>query len=119
VTTRRRPVFGLIAFSFLVVAYLAAAGAAVYAYLETEDAFIQGPPWWALTFSIAAVPLGILFVLALVFGIVGAARREKPGWPAIAAMIFSLPGFGYLAFGAYLWFVVTVSCASPPGACGV
>lgn len=118
-TTRRRPVFGWIAFALILGAYLAAAAIVIYAYTETVDAFIQGPPWWTLTFSIAAIPVGILCFLGLLFGVVGAARREKPGWPAIAAMIFSLPGFGYLAFGAYVWLVVTVSCASPPGACGV
>jgi hypothetical protein len=33
-------------------------------------------------------------------------------------MIFSLPGFGYIAIATYVWFTVTASCASPPGACG-
>jgi hypothetical protein len=114
----RRPIFGWIAFAFVALAYLVAAGVAFYAYGQTEDAFIQGPPWWALTSQIAVVPVGILCFLGLVLGIIGAARREKPGWPAIAAMIFSLPGFGYVAIAAYVWFTVTASCASPPGACG-
>ena len=90
-----------------------------YAYTQTQDAFLQDAPWWALTSQLAALPVGILCFLGLVFGIIGAARREKPGWPAITAMIFSLPGFGYVAFAAFVWFTVSVSCASPPGACGV
>jgi hypothetical protein len=116
---RRRPVFGWIAFALVVVAYLAAGGIVLYAYTQTQDAFIQGPPWWALTSQLAALPLGILSFLGLVLGIVGTARREKPGWPAISAMIFSLPAFGYIAFAAYVWFTVTVACSTPPGACGV
>jgi hypothetical protein len=107
----RRPIFGWIA-------YLAVGGVAFYAYGQTADAFIQGPPWWALTSQLAVLPVGILCLLGLVLGIVGAARREKPGWPAIVAMIFSLPGFGYIAIATYVWFTVTASCASPPGACG-
>ena len=89
-----------------------------YTYGQTLDAFIQGPPWWALTSQLASLPVAILCLLGLVLGIVGAVRREKPGWPAIAAMIFSLPGFGYVAIATYVWFTVTASCASPPGACG-
>jgi hypothetical protein len=115
----RQPIFGWIAFGLLVVAILAAGGITAYAYLETVDAFIQGPPWWALTSQIAALPVGALCFLALVLGIVGAARREKPGWPAITAMILSLPGLGYVAFAAFVWFTVTAACASPPGACGI
>ena len=116
---RRRPVFGGIAFALVVVAYLAAGGIVIYAYTQTQDAFIQGPPWWALTSQLAALPLGILSFLGLVLGIIGTARREKPGWPAISAMIFSLPAFGYIAFAAYVWFTVIVACSTPPGACGV
>jgi hypothetical protein len=115
----RRPIFGWIAFGLLLIAVLAAAGIVAYAYLQTIDAFIQGPPWWALTSQLAALPVGALCSLALVLGIVGAARREKPGWPAITAMILSLPGLGYVAFAAYVWFTVTAACASPPGACGI
>jgi hypothetical protein len=116
---RRRPIFGWIAFALILLAYLGAAGIALYAYGQTVDAFIQGPPWWALTSQLAVLPVGILSFLGLVLGIVGAARREKPGWPAISAMIFALPGFGYVAFAAFIWFTVTVACATPPGACGV
>jgi hypothetical protein len=115
---RRRPIFGWIAFGLVVLAYLAVAGIVFYAYGQTADAFIQGPPWWALTSQLAALPVGILCFLGLVLGIIGAARREKPGWPAITAMIFSLPGFGYIAVATYIWFTVTAACASPPGACG-
>jgi hypothetical protein len=115
----RRPIFGWIAFGLVVLAYLAVAGVAFYAYGETADAFIQGPPWWALTSQLASLPVAILCLLGLVLGIVGAVRREKPGWPAVAAMIFSLPGFGYVAIATYVWFTVTASCASPPGACGL
>ena len=116
---RRRPVFGGSAFALVGVAYLAAGGIVIYAYTQTQDAFIQGPPWWALTSQLAALPLGILSFLGLVLGIIGTARREKPGWPAISAMIFSLPAFGYIAFAAYVWFTVIVACSTPPGACGV
>jgi hypothetical protein len=115
----RRPIFGWIGFALIVLAVLALAGILIYAYLQTQDAFIQGPPWWALTSQLASAPVGILCFLGLVFGIIGAARREKPGWPAISAMIFALPGFGYVAFAAYVWFSVTLACSSPPGACGV
>ncbi|WP_395639057.1 hypothetical protein [Pseudolysinimonas sp.] len=115
----RRPIFGWIAFGLILLAALAAGGIVIYAYMQTQDAFIQGPPWWALTSQLAALPVGILCFLGLVLGIVGAARREKPGWPAITAMIFSLPGFGYVAFAAFVWFTVTTACASPPGACGI
>lgn len=115
----RRPIFGWIGFALIVLAVLALAGILIYAYTQTQDAFIQGPPWWALTSQLAAAPVGVLCFLGLVFGIIGAARREKPGWPAISAMIFALPGFGYVAFAAYIWFSVTLACSSPPGACGV
>ncbi len=115
----RRPVFGWIGFGLILLAALAAAGAVIYGYLQTQDAFLQGPPWWALTAQLAAAPVGILCFLGLVFGIVGVIRREKPGWPAISAMIFALPGFGYVAFAAFVWFTVTTACSSPAGACGV
>lgn len=115
----RRPVFGWIAFGFVVVAALTLGVIVFYAYTQTVDAFIQGPPWWALTSQLATAPVGILCFLGLVAGIIGTARREKPGWPAIAAMIFSLPGFGYVALATYIWFTVTTACAGPAGACGV
>lgn len=115
----RRPIFGWIGFALIVLAVLALAGILIYAYTQTQDAFIQGPSWWALTSQLAAAPVGVLCFLGLVFGIIGAARREKPGWPAISAMIFALPGFGYVAFAAYIWFSVMLACSSPPGACGV
>jgi hypothetical protein len=115
---RRRPIFGWIAFALVVLAYLAVGAIAFYAYGQTLDAFIQGPPWWALTTQFAVLPVGILCLLGLVLGIIGAARREKPGWPAITAMIFSLPGFGYVAVAAFVWYTVTAACSSPPGACG-
>ncbi len=116
---RRRPIFGWIGFALILVAYLAAAGIAFYAYEQTLDAFIQGPPWWALTSQMAVLPVGILCGLGLVLGITGAIRREKPGWPAITAMIFSLPGLGYVAFAAFVWYTVTIACSSPPGACSL
>ena len=115
----RRPVFGWIAFALILLAYVAAGGIVLYAYGQTVDAFIQGPPWWALTSQLAVLPVGILCFLGLVLGIVGAARRERPGWPAISAMIFSLPGFGYVALAAFVWFTVTTACSTPPGACGL
>jgi hypothetical protein len=116
---RRRPIFGWIAFALILIAYLAAAGIAYYAYAQTMDAFIPGPPWWALTSQIAVLPVGILSLLGLVLGIIGAARREKPGWPAITAMIFALPGFGYVAVATFVWYTFTLACSSPPGACGL
>jgi hypothetical protein len=115
----RRPIFGWIGFAMIVLAALALAGILIYAYTQTQDAFIPGPPWWALTSQLASTPVGVLCFLGLVFGIIGAARREKPGWPAISAMIFALPGFGYVAFAAYVWFSVMLACSSPAGACGV
>jgi hypothetical protein len=115
---RRRPIYGWIGFALILLAYLAAAGIAFYAYGQTVDAFIQGPPWWALTSQLVALPVGILCGLGLVLGIVGAARREKPGWPAITAMIFALPGLGYVAVSAFVWYTVTLACSTPPGACG-
>jgi hypothetical protein len=115
---RRRPIFGWTGFALILLAYLAAAGIAFYAYGQTVDAFIQGPPWWALTSQLVALPVGILCGLGLVLGIIGAARREKPGWPAITAMIFALPGLGYVAVSAFVWYTVTLACSTPPGACG-
>lgn len=116
---RRRPILGGIAFALILLAYLAAAGLAFYAYGQTLDAFIQGPPWWALTSQLAVLPVGILSLLGLVLGIIGTARREKPGWPAITAMIFALPGLGYVAVSAFVWYTFTLACSSPPGACGL
>ena len=118
VPRRRRPIFGWIAFALVVGAYLTLAAVAVWANGQTQDAFIQLPPWWALTSSIAAIPVAGLAGLGLLLGIVGAVRREKPGWPAITAMILSLPALGYVAFSAYIWITVTTSCAGPAGACG-
>lgn len=115
----RRPIFGWIGFGLILLAALAAGGIVAYTYTQTQDAFIQGPAWWALTSQLATAPVGILCFLGLVFGIVGAIRREKPGWPAISAMIFALPGFGYVAFAAFIWFTVTTACAGPAGACGI
>lgn len=115
---RRRPIFGWIAFALVVGAYLALGAAAAWANQQTQDAFIQLPPWWALTSSLAALPVGILAGLGLLLGIVGTVRREKPGWPTITAMILSLPLFGYLAVAAYIWLTVTAACAGPAGACG-
>ena len=115
----RRPIFGWIGFGLILLAAIAVVAAVVYAYTQTQDAFIQGPPWWALTSQLAAAPVGILCFLGLVFGIIGTIRREKPGWPAISAMIFALPGFGYVAFAAFVWFTVTTACSSPAGACGI
>lgn len=114
---RRRPIFGWIAFALVAAAYLTLAGAAVWANQQTQDAFIHLPPWWALTSSIAGVPVAGLAGFGLLLGIVGTARREKPGWPTITAMILSLPALGYVALAAYLWLTVTVSCAGPAGAC--
>lgn len=117
-TTRRRPIFGWIAFALLLVAVLGAAGATIWGYLETQDAFIPGPPWFIVTAQLAAVPVGAAAFLALVLGIVGAARRERPGWPAITAMILALPGLGAAAFALFVLTTVTVQCAGPSGACG-
>jgi len=116
--TRRRPIFGWIAFALILIAYLGAAGIVYYASTQTADAFVQGPPWWALTASIATLPVGILSILGFVLGLVGAIRREKPGWPAITAMIFALPGFGYVAFATFVNLTVTAACSGPAGACG-
>lgn len=116
-TTRRRPIFGWIAFGLLLLAVVVAAGAVVWGYVQTQDAFIQGPAWFVVTGNLAAVPVGIIAFLALVMGVVGAARREKPGWPAITAMILALPGLGYTAFALYVITTVAVQCAGPAGAC--
>jgi uncharacterized membrane protein YhaH (DUF805 family) len=118
VTPRRRPIFGWIAFSLILVAALVVGGAVVYGYLQTQDAFVQGPPWFVVTGSVAAIPLGILCFLGLVLGIVGLVRRERPGWPAVAAVVLAIPGFGALAFAAFAAFTVLTSCAGPAGACG-
>jgi len=115
----RRPIFGGIGFGLIVLAALAAGAIVIYAYAQTRDAFLQGPPWWALTAQLAATPVGILCFLGLVAGIVGVARREEPGWPAISAMIVALPGLGYVAFAAFIWFTVTTACSGPSGACGI
>ena len=116
-TTRRRPIFGWIAFGILVLMLLAGGGATVWGFVQTQDAFIQGPAWFVVTGNLAAVPVGVLAFLALVVGIVGAARREKPGWPAITAMILALPGLGYTAFTLFVLTTVAVQCAGPAGAC--
>jgi hypothetical protein len=118
VPRRRRPVFGWIAFALVVAAYLTLGAVAVWANQQTQDAFIHLPPWWALTSSIAAIPVAGSAGLGLLLGIVGTVRREKPGWPTITAMILSLPALGYVAVAAYIWMTVTASCAGPAGACG-
>ena len=114
----RRPILGWIAFAFLVLALAAAGGILAFASTETADAFLPGPPWWALATTWGVLPVGALAGLALLTGIVGAARREKPGWPAITAMILSIPVLGAVAVSSYLWFLVVTSCAGPSGACG-
>ncbi len=114
---RRRPIFGWIAFALVVAGYLTLAVAAIWANQQTQDAFIHLPPWWALTSSIAGVPVAGLAGLGLLLGIVGTVRREKPGWPTITAMILSLPALGYVAVAVYIWITVAVSCAGPAGAC--
>jgi len=113
----RRPIFGWIALALVVAAYLALAGAAIWANQQTQDAFIQLPPWWALTSSVAAAPVAGLAGLGLLLGIVGTVRREKPGWPTITAMILALPALGYVAFAVYIWITVMASCAGASGAC--
>lgn len=115
---RRRPVFGWIAFVLVVLGYLAVAGATIYGYMRTVGAFVQGPPWFAVAGSVGIIPVSVLSLLGLIGGIVGIARREQPRWPAVAAMIFSLPGLGLAAVAVYVNLVVTAACASPPGACG-
>jgi hypothetical protein len=115
--TPRRPVFGWIAFILVALAALSLGGALVYGYLETRDAFEPGPPWFAVSATVAAVPVGILCLLALVLGIVAVARRERPGWPGAAAVVLAIPGFGYLAVVAFVAVTVITSCAGPAGAC--
>ena len=117
-TPRRRPIFGWIAFGLILVAALVVVGAVIYGYLQTQDAFVQGPPWFVVTTSVAAIPLGILCFLGLVLGIVGLSRRERPGWPAVVAVVLALPGIGYLLVAAYLMVTVLTSCAGQAGACG-
>lgn len=116
-TTRRRPIFGWIAFGIVLLAVVVAAGAVVWGYVQTQDAFIQGPAWFVVTATLAYLPVAVLAFLGLVLGIVGAARREKPGWPAITAMILSLPGLGSAAFAFFVLTTVAVQCAGPAGAC--
>jgi hypothetical protein len=115
---RRKPVFGWIAFGLLLAALAVVAGATYYGYEQTKDAFIPGPPWFTVTASIATVPLAVLAFLGLVLGIVGVSRRERPGWPAVLAMVLAFPALGAAVFAAYVVAVVTISCAGPPGACG-
>ena len=115
--TRRRPIFGWIAFGFLVLAVIAAVGSIVWGYLQTQDAFVPGPPWFMVAASTGTIPVAALGVLALLLGIVGTARREKPGWPAITAMILALPALGAAGVAAWLLATVTVACAGPAGAC--
>jgi hypothetical protein len=117
IARRRRPIFGWIALALVVAAYVTVGAAAIYADQQTLDAFIQLPPWWALTSSIAGLPVAILAGLGLLLGIVGTARREKPGWPTITAMILSLPALGYVAISVYIWLTVTAACAGPAGVC--
>lgn len=102
----------------LLVALAIGVGVALYARSETADAFLPGPPWWALATELGALPVGGVGILALLLGIVGAARREKPGWPAITAIILSLPVIGAAAVSAYLWAQVVADCAGSSGACG-
>ena len=78
----------------------------------------SGPRGGRSPHPVAAVPVALLAGLGLLLGIVGTARREKPGWPTITAMILSLPAFGYVAIATYIWITVTASCAGPAGACG-
>ncbi|MEO5535335.1 MAG: hypothetical protein ABIR17_09420 [Pseudolysinimonas sp.] len=115
---RRRPIFSWIAFALVVLGYVAIAGATIYGYTQTADAFVEGPPWFAVASSVGIIPVGALCLVGLLVGIVGVARREKPGWPAIVGMIFALPPLGGVAVAVYVNLVVTVACASPPGACG-
>jgi hypothetical protein len=118
VTPRRRPIFGWIAFALILVAALVVVGAVIYGYQQTQDAFVQGPPWFVVTTSVAAIPLGILCFLGLVLGAVGLGRREQPGWPAVAAVVLAIPGFGYLAVAAFTVVTVLTACSGPAGACG-
>lgn len=113
----RRPVFSWISFAVIVLAVLAAAGAVTWGYLQTQDAFVAGPPWFSVTASVGVIPIAALSFLALVLGIVALARREKPGWPAVVALILCFPGFGYAAYASWLLFTVGVACAGPAGAC--
>lgn len=115
---RRRPIFGWIAFALALVAVLVVGGAAAYGFVQTQDAFIPGPPWAAVATSVAAIPLAVLAFLALVLGIVGLARREAPSWPAVVAIVLAIPGFGALALATFVTLTVVASCAGPAGACG-
>lgn len=117
-TPRRRPIFGWIAFALILVAALVIVGAVIYGYLQTQDAFVQGPPWFVVTGSVAAIPLLVLCFLAVVLGAIGLGRREQPGWPAVAAIVLAIPGFGYLAVGAFTIVSVLTACSGPAGACG-
>ncbi|MEO8527538.1 MAG: hypothetical protein ABI435_00505 [Pseudolysinimonas sp.] len=115
---RRRPIFSWIAFALVVLGYLAVAAATIYGYTRTMDAFVQGPPWFAVASSVGVIPVAVLCFVGLLVGVVGVVRREKPGWPAIVGMIFALPPLGAVAVAVYVNLVVTAACASPPGACG-
>lgn len=113
----RRPIFGWIGFALLVLALAAAGVVVVLAAKETADAFLPMPALWALATTWGALPVGGLGLLALVAGIVGAARREKPGWPAIAALILAVPVLGAVVVSVLSWLVVLGACAGPAGAC--
>ncbi len=117
-TPRRRPILGGIAFSCVLAAVLVVAGAVVSGYLQTREAFVPGPPWFVVTGSIAAIPVFVLCLAAVVLGAVGIGRREQPGWPAVAAVVLAIPGFGYLAVSAFTIVSVLTTCAGPAGACG-
>jgi len=115
--TTRRPICGWIAFALVLAAAVVLGVAVAYGYQQTADAFVQGPAWFFVTASAAAIPFGALCVLGLVLGVVGIARHERPGWPAVAAVVLAIPGFGYLAVAGYLAVTVMTACAGPPGAC--
>ena len=117
VRPRRRPIFSWIAFALIVLAALALGGAVAYGYQQTQDAFVPGPPWFSVTASVGIIPVVALSFLALVFAIVALARREKPGWPAVLALVLAFPGFGYAAYAGWVLLTVTVACAGPAGAC--
>lgn len=113
----RRPIFGWIGFALLVLALVAGAVVVVLAADATADAFLPAPALWAVATTWGGLPVGALGILALVAGIVGVARREKPGWPAIVALILSIPVLGAVVVSVLSWLVVLGACAGPAGAC--
>lgn len=116
--TPRRPVLGVIALVLVLAAAGVLVGTAIYGYGETAASFAPHPAWFSLTASFAVLPVAALAGLGLLLGIVGLARRERSGAPAVLALVLAFPLLGAAAFSAWVLATVAVACAGPAGACG-